>query len=79
MFKNREFRVKMVKTPKKAEDVGTEEETANEHVDPEQIVEIAKGFVTHAAVVISAAVIATKVMTAASEIAVKRTPSKDRE
>lgn len=78
MFKNRELRVRLDKTPKQKHNT-SDDEVTYDTLDPMEIAEIAKDLVTHVAVVIGVTFAAVKVVSAASEIAVKRTPSKDRE
>ena len=78
MFKNRELRIKLDKTPKQ-KNATPEDEVMYDNLDPMEIAEIAKDLVTHIAVVVGVTFAAVKVVSAASEIAVKRTPSKDRE
>lgn len=74
-LKNREFRIKMVKTPQ-TEDDAPEMETRI-HVDPEQIAKITKGLVKHAAIALGTIIVVSKVLDTLSEIAVKKTKSKD--
>lgn len=76
MFKNREFRVRMVKTNKKAEDLDSIEVPEDFNVAPEQISEIAKDFVKYTGIVVAAVFAASFVTHAACEIAVKLTKTR---
>lgn len=69
-FSNREFRVKMVRTP---ENQFSEEDILEEpSVDPEQIKDAAKELVTHAAVTIFTLAVAYKAFDTICKIIVKK-------
>jgi hypothetical protein len=76
-LKNREFRIKVVKTPKNEEDSTEMDETM--HVDPEQIEEISRRIVRHIAVAITGVILVWKVADTLSEIAINKSKSKDEE
>lgn len=73
--KKRALQVQMVKAPKN-ETAPDEKKTCN-HMSPEKIAKISKDFVTHVGIVVGAVIVTSAVTTAAAQIAVKRTPSKD--
>jgi hypothetical protein len=70
LFKNREFRIRVVKPEKDEPDV--DQFTEESHIDPEQIATISKDFVTHTVVTIAVAVFSYKVLSTICEIAVKK-------
>lgn len=70
MFKNREFRIRMVKTPKTDESVAVE--SVKPYEDPEQIKEIAVDFVKKSAIIVGCTFAASLVLNAACEIIVKK-------
>ena len=76
-LKNREFRIKVVKTPKNEEDL-TEMEDAM-HIDPEQIETIGRRLVRDVAVAITGIILVWKVADTLSEIAINKSKSKDEE
>lgn len=76
-LKNREFRIKMVKTPQNDEFAPEMEERP--HVDPEQIAKIAQDLVTRVAITIGVVIAAGVAMTTVSEIILKKTKSADKE
>lgn len=77
MFKKHAIQVKMVKTPKNEKASDISEDCA--HVDPEKIAKISKDFVTHTAKAVGAVIVTTVVLSAISQIAVKKTKSADNE
>jgi hypothetical protein len=75
-LKNREFRIKVVKNPRNDELISDEMEESL-HTDPETITKIAKEIVKISAIAVISVLVVDKVLTTASEIAVKKTKSAD--
>jgi hypothetical protein len=79
MFKNKEFRVKMVDTKKETED--TAPVTIEERIGTasnELIAEIAKDILKRTAIVVGGVIVAIKIVDTLGEIAVKKTKSADK-
>jgi len=77
-LRNRELRIKMVKNPKNNEIISDEMEESF-HIEPETITKIAKEIVKISAIAVVVVLAVDKVLTTASEIAVKKTKSADKE
>ena len=77
-LKNRELRIKMVKNPKHDETDTTELEEGF-HIEPETITKIAREIVKISAIAVVTVLAVDKILTTASEIAVKKTKSADKE
>lgn len=73
MFKNREFRVRMVKTDPADGEIQDE---VNLQIDPEKVVKVAKDIITHTAVAFVGAYAARAVMITVHEVIVLRVERK---
>jgi hypothetical protein len=76
MFKNREIRIKMSKTPKHNDNVPTMEERIGE-ASADIVNDVAKDILKRAAIAVGAIVVVIKVVDILGEIAVKKTKSAD--
>lgn len=77
MFKNREIRIKLAKTPQTENDPITMEERFN--VDPEQIAQIAKDLLKHTVIAVGVVIVTKSVLTTLSQIIINKSESKDTE